>query len=151
MFDFFQFGEIYCFVGFFDVVVVGILEDGILWEMLYCCLDIVWNLYCCKFSIFVCIFVDGCIIDILLGCFLWEFICDCFDLFKCSFVNWYVVLKEMVGDLELQKWWEKYLDIYLQDIVLVSWVVLVVWEWWEIFCMEFDLEIILDNSYCNYL
>lgn len=44
MFDFPQPGEIYRSAGFPDVAVVGILEDGIPWEMPYRCPDIVWNL-----------------------------------------------------------------------------------------------------------
>ena len=43
MFDFPQPGEIYRSAGFPDVAVVGILEDGIPWEMPYRCPDIVWN------------------------------------------------------------------------------------------------------------
>ncbi len=37
MFDFPQPGEIYRSAGFPDVAVVGILEDGIPWEMPYRC------------------------------------------------------------------------------------------------------------------
>ncbi|HBI9934294.1 hypothetical protein F3190_23590 [Escherichia coli] len=44
MFDFPQPGEIYRSAGFPDVAVVGILEDGIPWEMPYRCPEIVWNL-----------------------------------------------------------------------------------------------------------
>lgn len=51
MFDFPQPGEIYRSAGFPDVAVVGILEDGIPWEMPYRCPDIVWNPYRRKFSI----------------------------------------------------------------------------------------------------
>ncbi|KIG29125.1 hypothetical protein PU66_24680, partial [Escherichia coli] len=43
MFDFPQPGEIYRSAGFPDVAVVGILEDGIPWEMPYRCPDIVWK------------------------------------------------------------------------------------------------------------
>ncbi|HDX3021308.1 TPA: hypothetical protein ROA44_005070, partial [Escherichia coli] len=50
MFDFPQPGEIYRSAGFPDVAVVGILEDGIPWEMPYRCPDIVWNPYRRKFS-----------------------------------------------------------------------------------------------------
>ncbi|HIA9102134.1 hypothetical protein [Escherichia coli] len=39
MFDFPQPGEIYRSAGFPDVAVVGILEDGIPWEMPYRCPD----------------------------------------------------------------------------------------------------------------
>ena len=53
MFDFPQPGEIYRSAGFPDVAVVGILEDGIPWEMPYRCPDIVWNPYRRKFSILV--------------------------------------------------------------------------------------------------
>ncbi len=54
MFDFPQPGEIYRSAGFPDVAVVGILEDGIPWEMPYRCPEIVWNPYRRKFSILVC-------------------------------------------------------------------------------------------------
>lgn len=43
MFDFPQPGEIYRSAGFPDVAVVGILEDGIPWEMPYRCPEIVWK------------------------------------------------------------------------------------------------------------
>ena len=59
MFDFPQPGEIYRSAGFPDVAVVGILEDGIPWEMPYRCPDIVWNPYRRKFSILVRILADG--------------------------------------------------------------------------------------------
>lgn len=120
MFDFPQPGEIYRSAGFPDVAVVGILEDGIPWEMPYRCPEIVWNPYRRKFSILVRILADGRTTDIPLGRFLREFTCDRPDLFKRSPVNRHAVLKEMAGDPELQKWREKYLDIYPQDTVPVS-------------------------------
>lgn len=73
MFDFPQPGEIYRSAGFPDVAVVGILEDGIPWEMPYRCPDIVWNPYRRKFSILVRILADGRTTDIPLGRFLREF------------------------------------------------------------------------------
>lgn len=120
MFDFPQPGEIYRSAGFPDVAVVGILEDGIPWEMPYRCPEIVWNPYRRKFSILVRILADGRTTDIPLGRFLREFTCDRPDLFKRSPVNRHAVLKEMAGDPELQKWREKYLDIYPQEPVPVS-------------------------------
>ncbi len=63
-------------------VVVGILEDGIPWEMPYRCPEIVWNPYRRKFSILVRILADGRTTDIPLGRFLREFTCDRPDLFK---------------------------------------------------------------------
>ncbi|MCU8647028.1 hypothetical protein OEZ66_18965, partial [Escherichia coli] len=72
MFDFPQPGEIYRSAGFPDVAVVGILEDGIPWEMPYRCPDIVWNPYRRKFSILVHILADGRTTDIPLGRFLRE-------------------------------------------------------------------------------
>lgn len=98
MFDFPQPGEIYRSAGFPDVAVVGILEDGIPWEMPYRCPDIVWNPYRRKFSILVRILADGRTTDIPLGRFLREFTCDRPDLFKRSPVNRHAVLKEMAGD-----------------------------------------------------
>lgn len=83
MFDFPQPGEIYRSAGFPDVAVVGILEDGIPWEMPYRCPDIVWNPYRRKFSILVRILADGRTTDIPLGRFLREFTCDRPDL-TCS-------------------------------------------------------------------
>lgn len=103
MFDFPQPGEIYRSAGFPDVAVVGILEDGIPWEMPYRCPEIVWNPYRRKFSILVRILADGRTTDIPLGRFLREFTCDRPDLFKRSPVNRHAVLKEMAGDPELQK------------------------------------------------
>ncbi|EJC3620772.1 hypothetical protein MYX74_005130, partial [Escherichia coli] len=108
MFDFPQPGEIYRSAGFPDVAVIGILEDGIPWEMPYRCPEIVWNPYRRKFSILVRILADGRTTDIPLGRFLREFTCDRPDLFKRSPVNRHAVLKEMAGDPELQKWREKY-------------------------------------------
>ncbi len=52
-----------------DVVVVGILEDGIPWEMPYRCPEIVWNPYRRKFSILVRILGDGRTTDIPAGAF----------------------------------------------------------------------------------
>lgn len=98
MFDFPQPGEIYRSAGFPDVAVVGILEDGIPWEMPYRCPEIVWNPYRRKFSILVRILADGRTTDIPLGRFLREFTCDRPDLFKRSPVNRHAVLKEMAGD-----------------------------------------------------
>ncbi len=69
MFDFPQPGEIYRSAGFPDVAVVGILEDGIPWEMPYRCPDIVWNPYRRKFSILVRILADGRTTDIPLAYF----------------------------------------------------------------------------------
>lgn len=98
MFDFPQPGEIYRSAGFPDVAVVGILEDGIPWEMPYRCPEIVWNPYRRKFSILVRILADGRTTDIPLGRFLREFTCDRPDLFKRSPVNRHAVLKEMAGE-----------------------------------------------------
>ncbi len=99
MFDFPQPGEIYRSAGFSDVAVVGILEDGIPWEMPYRCPDIVWNPYRRKFSILVRILADGRTTDIPLGRFLREFTCDRPDLFKRSPVNRHAVLRIfMKGD-----------------------------------------------------
>ena len=136
MFDFPQPGEIYRSAGFPDVAVVCILEDGIPWEMPYRCPDIVWNPYRRKFSILVRILADGRTTDIPLG---------------RSPVNRHAVLKEMAGDPELQKWREKYLDIYPQDTVPVSRAAPVAREWREIPRTEPDPEITPDNSYRNYL
>ncbi|NPI82018.1 hypothetical protein HC543_24250, partial [Escherichia coli] len=55
------------------------------------------------------------------------------------------------GDPELQKWREKYLDIYPQDPVPVSRAAPVAREWREIPRTEPDPEITPDNSYRNYL
>ena len=151
MFDFPQPGEIYRSAGFPDVAVVGILEDGIPWEMPYRCPEIVWNPYRRKFSILVRILADGRTTDIPLGRFLREFTCDRPDLFKRSPVNRHAVLKEMAGDPELQKWREKYLDIYPQAPVPVSRAAPVAREWREIPRMEPDPETTPDNSYRNYL
>ncbi|EOO9511597.1 hypothetical protein FXK13_004490 [Escherichia coli] len=151
MFDFPQPGEIYRSAGFPDVAVVGILEDGIPWEMPYRCPDIVWNPYRRKFSILVRILADGRTTDIPLGRFLQEFTCDRPDLFKRSPVNRHAVLKEMAGDPELKKWREKYLDIYPRDPVPVSRAAPVAREWREIPRTEPDPEITPDNSYRNYL
>ncbi|EFN3652375.1 TPA: hypothetical protein N6W42_004060, partial [Escherichia coli] len=112
---------------------------------------IVWNPYRRKFSILVRILADGRTTDIPLGRFLREFTCDRPDLFKRSPVNRHAVLKEMAGDPELQKWREKYLDIYPQDTVPASRAAPVAREWREIPRMEPDPETTPDNSYRNYL
>ncbi len=57
----------------------------------------------------------------------------------------------MAGDPELQKWREKYLDIYPQDTVPVSRAAPVAREWREIPRTEPDPETTPDNSYRNYL
>ncbi len=97
------------------------------------------------------ILADGRTTDIPLGRFLREFTCDRPDLFRRSPVNRHAVLKEMAGDPELQKWREKYLDIYPQDPVPVSRAAPVAREWREIPRTEPDPEITPDNSYRNYL
>ncbi len=77
------------------------------------------------------------------------------DLHRCyspiSFTVIRTVLKEMAGDPELQKWREKYLDIYPQDPVPVSRAAPVAREWREIPRTEPDPETTPDNSYRNYL
>ncbi|NDJ56700.1 hypothetical protein GWD52_06760 [Enterobacteriaceae bacterium 4M9] len=116
MFDFPQPGEVYRCTGFPNVVVVGVLADGIPWDMPYRCPELVWNPYRPTYSILVRLQNDGRIIDILLGRLLREFTCIKPDLFKRSQENRYAVLKEITFDPELQKWRAKNLDIFPADI-----------------------------------
>lgn len=128
--------------------VVGILS-GIPWEMPYRCPDIVWNRTAVNSSILVRILADGRA-EHPAGAFLRRFTCDRPDLFKRSPVNRHAVLKEMAGDPELQKWQEKYLDIYPQDPVPVSRAAPVAREWRNSPHGP-DPETTPDNSYRNYL
>lgn len=60
MFDFPQPGEIYRSAGFPDVAVVGILEDGIPWEMPYRCSTLARMLAFMYSMLMAVLFLRGC-------------------------------------------------------------------------------------------
>ncbi len=69
MFDFPQPGETYRCSGFPDVVVSGILADGIPWDMPYRCPGQVWNPYRRTYTILIRIIATGDMAEIPLGRF----------------------------------------------------------------------------------
>ena len=149
MFDFPQPGELFRSAGFPDVRVVGILADGIPWEMPYRCPTLVWNPYRRTYTILIRIISDGRVTEIPLGRFMREFTCDRPDIFKRSPENRHVVLKDIAADPELQKWRNKNIDNYPQDIIPVRRSVPVVQKWRHIPGTEQEIK--PDNSYRHYL
>lgn len=149
MFDFPQPGELFRSAGFPDVRVVGVLADGIPWEMPYRCPTLVWNPYRRTYTILIRIISDGRVTEIPLGRFMREFTCDRPDIFKRSPENRHVVLKYIAADPELQKWWSKNIDHYPQDIIPVRRSVPVVQKWRHIPGTEQEIK--PDNSYRHYL
>lgn len=149
MFDFPQPGELFRSAGFPDVRVVGVLADGIPWEMPYRCPAQVWNPYRRTYTILIRIISDGRIAEIPLGRFMREFTCDRPDMFKRSPENRHVVLKDIAADPELQKWRDKNIDNYPQDIIPARRPAPVVQKWRDI--PRTEPEIKPDNSYRHYL
>lgn len=149
MFDFPQPGELYLSAGFPDVEVVGILADGIPWEMPYRCPAIAWNPYRRTYTILIRIISDGRITELPLGRFMREFICDCPDVFKRSPVNRHAVLKDIAADPILQKWRDKNLDNYPADRPPASRLAPVPRTWRDI--SRTEPEIKPDNDYHPYL
>lgn len=69
MFDFPQPGETYRCTGFPDVVVSGVLADGIPWDMPYRCPGLVWNPYRRTYTILIRIIAGGRMAEIPLSRF----------------------------------------------------------------------------------
>lgn len=149
MFDFPQPGELYRSAGFPDVRVVGVLADGIPWEMPYRCPSLVWNPYRRNYTLLIRIVSDGRITEIPLGRFLREFTCDRPDMFKRCPENRHAVLKEIAADPELRTWRAKNLDIYPADSVPVRRPATVARKWRDI--SQPEPEIKADNDYRQYL
>lgn len=149
MFDFPQPGELFRSAGFPDVRVVGVLADGIPWEMPYRCPALVWNPFRRTYTILIRIISDGRVTEIPLGRFMREFTCDSPDMFKRSPENRHVVLKDIAADPELQKWREKNIDNYPQDIIPVRCPAPEARKGRDI--PRTEPEIKSDNSYHHYL
>ncbi|WP_275257423.1 hypothetical protein [Citrobacter koseri] len=149
MFDFPQPGEMFRSAGFPDVCVVGVLADGIPWEMPYRCPAIAWSPYRRTYTILIRIISDGRITEILLGRFMREFTCDSPDVFKRSPENRHAVLKEIAADPILQKWRDKNLDNYPADRPPASRLALVPRTWRDISRPETEIK--PDNDYRLYL
>ncbi|MDI4359117.1 hypothetical protein E7V08_01535 [Escherichia coli] len=149
MFDFPQPGELFRSAGFPDVRVVGILADGIPWEMPYRCPTLVWDPYRRTYTILIRIISDGRIVEIPLARFLREFSCDRPDIFKRNPEHRHIVLKDIAADPELQKRRDKNINHYPQDIIPVRRYVPVVQKWRHIPGTEREIK--PDNSYRHYL
>lgn len=145
MFDFPQPGEKYRAELYAAVVVVGILADGIPWDVPYRCPDMVWNPFRKPYTILIRIESDGQIIEIPLGRFLREFTCLRPDVFKRTPENRYTVLKIIANDPVLQQWRERNIDIYSEDKIPVNKTIPVVYSWRDIPRPE------PDTSYRHYL
>jgi hypothetical protein len=145
MFDFPQPGEKYRTDIYAAVVVVGILADGIPWDMPYRCPAMVWNPFRKPYTLLIRIESDGQVIEIPLGRFLREFTCIRPDVFKRNPENRYTVLKIIANDPVLQKWRERNIDIYPQDKIPVNKTIPVAYSWRDIPRPE------PDNSYRHYL
>lgn len=149
MFDFPQPGELFRSAGFPDVRVVGILADGIPWEMPYLCPTLVWNSYRRTYTILIRIISNDRIVEIPLARFLRDFSCDSPDIFKRNTENRHIVLKDIAADPELQKRRGKNINHYPQDIIPVSQSAPVTRKWRDI--PRTEPEIKPDNSYRHYL
>jgi hypothetical protein len=145
MFGFPPPGEKYRTDIYAAVVVVGILADGIPWDVPYRCPDMVWNPFRKPYSILIRIESDGQVIEIPLGRFLREFTCLRPDVFKRNPENRYSVLKIIANDPVLQKWRERNIDIYPEDKIPVNKTIPVVYAWRDSPRPE------PDNSYRHYL
>lgn len=149
MFDFPQPGEKYRCSGFPDVVVSGVLADGIPWDMPYRCPGLVWNPYRRTYTILIRIIAGGRMTEIPLGRFMRDFTCERPDLFKRSPDNRHAVLREIAADPELQQYRARNLDIYRGDITPVRRPAPVVRKWRNNVATETDIK--PDNSYRHYL
>ncbi|MCE9872400.1 hypothetical protein LZ667_13515 [Hafnia alvei] len=145
MFDFPQSGEKYRTDIYAAVTVVGILADGIPWDMPYRCPDMVWNPFRKPYTILIRIESDGQVIEIPLGRFLREFTCLRPDLFKRNPENRYTVLRIITSDPVLQLWRERNIDIYPEENRPVIKNKPVVYSWRDIPRPE------PDTSYRHYL
>ena len=149
MFDFPQPGETYRCSGFPDVVVSGILADGIPWDMPYRCPGQVWNPYRRTYTILIRIIATGDMAEIPLGRFLREFTCESPDVFKRSPENRHAVLSELAADPELQKYRVRNIDKYPDDIPPVKRPAPEAYKWRNNFRPETEIK--PDNSYRHYL
>ncbi|MFB0713760.1 hypothetical protein ACEU59_21750 [Buttiauxella noackiae] len=145
MFDFPQPGEKYRADIYAAVTVVGILADGIPWDVPYRCPDMVWNPFRKPYSILIRIESDGQVIEIPLGRFLREFTCIRPDVFKRNPENRYTVLKIITNDPVLQIWRKRNIDIYPEENKPVIKNIPVVYAWRDIPRPE------PDTSYRHYL
>ncbi|HHQ6603418.1 hypothetical protein [Serratia fonticola] len=149
MFDFPQPGENYRSTGFPEVAVVGVLADGIPWDLPYRCPDVVWNPYRRKYTILIRLIIDGRIIDMPLSRFLREYTCVRPDLFKRNPENRYVVLKEITIDPVLQQWRAKNIDNYPAERPPVKQSLPLARQWRDI--QKTGKELTPDNHYRHYL
>ncbi|UCQ16365.1 hypothetical protein AABD69_15125 [Edwardsiella piscicida] len=149
MFDFPQPGEIYRCTGFPDVVVSGVLADGIPWDMPYRCPGLVWNPYRRTYTILIRIIAGGRMAEIPLGRFLRDFTCEHPDVFKRNPDNRHAVLREIAADPALQQYRARNIDNYPDDIPPVKHPAPVAHKWRNNFRPETEIK--PDNSYRHYL
>ncbi|HDR2375800.1 TPA: hypothetical protein QCH88_003001 [Enterobacter asburiae] len=145
MFDFPQPGETYRCSGFPDVVVSGVLADGIPWDLPYRCPGVVWNPYRRTYTILIRIIAGGSMAEIPLRRFLQDFTCERPDVFKRRPENRHAVLCEIAADPELQQYRERNIDKYLGDISPVRRPAPVERKWR--YNSATEAEIKPDNSY----
>lgn len=129
--------------------VVGILADGIPWEMPYRCPTLVWDPYRRTYTILIRIISDSRIVEIPLSRFLRDFSCDRPDIFKRNPEHRHIVLKDIAADPELQKRRDKNINHYPQDITPARGSVPVVQKCRHIPGTEREIK--PDNSYRHYL
>ncbi|BEM63891.1 hypothetical protein SME23J_29180 [Serratia marcescens] len=98
MFDFPQPGEKYSLNNRLNVMVIGILHNGIPHELPYRCPGVVWNPYRKPYSIVIRIENDGRIIELSLAHFLRDYRCIGANRFKRDPANRHAVLKEMANN-----------------------------------------------------
>ena len=149
MFDFPQPGEIYRSSGFPDVMVSGMLADGITWDMPYRCPGLVWNPYRHTYTILIRIIAGGSMAEIPLGRFLRDFTCERLDLIKRNPENRHAVLREIAADPELQQYRVRNIDKYPGDISPKRRPAPAVRKWRN--NVDTDMKIKPDNSYRHYL
>ncbi|HIH9953662.1 MULTISPECIES: hypothetical protein [Klebsiella/Raoultella group] len=149
MFDFPQPGEIYRSSGFPDVMVSGMLADGIPWDMPYRCPGLVWNPYRHTYTILIRIIAGGSMAEIPLGRFLRDFTCERPDLIKRNPENRHAVLREIAADPELQQYRVRNIDKYPGDISPERRPAPAVRKWRN--NVDTDMKIKPDNSYRHYL
>ncbi|EAO0399820.1 hypothetical protein ACAB25_004415 [Salmonella enterica subsp. enterica serovar Newport] len=149
MFDFPQPGETYRCTGFPDVVVSGVLADGIPWDMPYRCPGLVWNPYRRTYTILIRIIAGGRMAEIPLSRFLRDFTCEHPDIFKRNPENRHAVLREIAADPALQQYRARNIDNYPDDIPPVKRPAPVAHKWRNNFRPETEIK--SDNSYRHYL
>ncbi|MEI7198843.1 hypothetical protein WCT67_01455 [Pectobacterium parvum] len=145
MFNFPQPGEKYCSDRYASVVVVGILDNGIPWDLPYRCPGIVWNPHHKSYTILMRISSDRQIIELPLSCFIKEFTCFSPDEFKRDPENRYTVLQIITDNPILQIWREQNINRYPDEKISVIGNISVRHTWRDIPRPEPDI------SYRNYL